>query len=199
MRTMHRFAALPAALLLGFLPVSPLLGQQDGGMKKDGAMEDHAAMAMDKPTAQGKLIGMNGHRTSGTVHVVNAEGKGQLHFTPDFSAEKSPDVYVMLTKGPKPVKDQSVVVAKLTRFSGEQTFDLPAGTNPAGYSHVVLWNRKRDQALGQAALHTDGMGKGDGMMEKDGAMMKEGGAQSKQDGMMEKDGMDKDGMKKQGN
>ena len=190
MRTMHRFAALPAALLLGFLPVTPLLGQQEGGMKKDGAMEDHAAMAMSKPTAQGKLTSVGNHKAVGTVHILKADGKRQLHFTSDFSIEKGPDVYVALTNGPKPVKGASVTVARLTRFAGEQSFELPANIDLGNYSHVVLWCKKYSVSMGQAELHTAAMGKEDGMMEKEDGMMEKEGA------MMEKDGMEKDGMEK---
>jgi hypothetical protein len=56
--------------------------------------------------------------------------------------EKGPDVYVTLTTGPKPVEGASVVIARLTRFSGEQSFELPATVELNQYSHLVLWCRK---------------------------------------------------------
>jgi len=40
-------------------------------------------------------------------------------------------VYITLTNGPKPVEGGSVVISRLTRFSGEQTFDLPASADRA--------------------------------------------------------------------
>ena len=175
MRPLHCLSAVPAALLLAILPLIPLIAQQDDAMK--GKMQDHAAMAMGEPSAQGTLTGVNGHQASGTVHLVSSEGKYRLHFTPDFSLEKAPDVYVTLTKGPKPVQGASVVIAKLTRFAGEQAFDLPADTDPSQYSHVVLWCKKYSVAIAQAELKEAGMEKMDGMKEDKGSMMK------KKDGM----------------
>jgi hypothetical protein len=64
-------------------------------------------------------------------------------------------------------------VAKLTRFSGEQVFDLPAGADPGRYTHVVLWCKKYRVRMGEAALAI-APGKGmDGMMKEEGGAMKE--------------------------
>lgn len=162
MRSLRCPPRVPTALVLTILPIAPLMAQQDDAMK--GTKEVHAGMAMKESSAEGPFTGVNGHRVSGTAHLVSSEGKRRLHFTPDFSLEKAPDVYVTLTNGPKPEKDASVVVAKLTHLAGEQTFDLPADTDPGRYSHVVLWCKKYSVALAQAALHAAGRGK----MEQDG-------------------------------
>ncbi|MGI9041109.1 MAG: DM13 domain-containing protein [Gemmatimonadales bacterium] len=175
MRSMHHLPALPAALLVGFLSVASLHAQE-GAMKKDkGAMQDHASMAVDEPMAQGKLSSVGDHKASGTVHILNAEGKRQVHFTSDFSIEKGPDVYVLLTNGPKPVHGRSVTVAKLSRFAGEQSFEIPANTDLANYSHIVLWCRKYSVSMGQAELQAgEMMGDERAMIEKDeGSMMDE--------------------------
>jgi hypothetical protein len=52
-------------------------------------------------------------------------------------------------------------LGKLKRFSGEQTLAIPAGTDLAEYSHVVLWCRKYDATMGAAPLAS-----GEGMMHK---------------------------------
>lgn len=182
MRSMHRLPAIPVALFLAFFPVAPLLAQEDGAMEKDqGTMQDHTAMAMGKPSAQGKLTNVGDHKASGTVHLVNVEGKRQLHFTPDFSIEKGPDVYVTLTNGPKPVKGASLTIARLARFSGEQSFELPANIDLGKYSHVVLWCKKYSVSMGQAKLEAAGTG----MMGDEGAMKKkdEGAMMDKEDKM----------------
>ena len=165
MRSSHYLPGVPAALLLAMLPVAPLLAQQDDAMKKD-----HAAMAMGEPSAQGKFVSAESHKASGAVHLVNAGGKRQLHFTPDFSVEKGPDVYVTLTNGPKPVQGQSLVIARLTRFSGEQSYDLPATADLTKYSRLVLWCRKYSVAMAEAKLTSDA-GKMDGTMGHEGATM----------------------------
>ena len=55
----------------------------------------------------------------------------------DFAADKAPDTYVTLANGPTPEDGASVTVAKLKKFKGEQTFEVPAGAGSATYSHVV--------------------------------------------------------------
>lgn len=179
MGTAPRSPALAVALILALHPAAALLAQEDGAMKQDhDAMQDAGAMAMEPP-AEGAFTGANGHEAAGTVHLLGAKGKRQLHFTADFVADKAPDTYVTLASGPTPAEGSSTTVAKLTKFKGEQTFDLPAGSEPARYSHVVLWSRKQGKATAQAELHAagmtqdDAMGKKDGMMEKDDAMEKQ--------------------------
>ncbi len=161
MRTLHCLPGASAILLLVSVPLAPLLSQERGAMRNN------------QPLAEGKLVGAENHQASGTVHIVNAGEKRQLHFTPDFSLEKGPDVYITFTDGPKPVEGASLVVARLKRFSGEQSFDLPAGTDLGRYSHLVLWCKKYSVAMAVAPLthHAEKM---DGTMDKEGAMMDKG-------------------------
>jgi hypothetical protein len=176
MGTVPRSPALALALGLALHPAANLLAQEDGAMKQDhDAMHDAGAMSMG-PSAEGAFTGANGHQAAGTVHLLDAKGKRQLHFTADFVADKAAETYVTLANGPTPEAGSSTTVAELKRFKGEQTFDLPAGTEPGGYTHVVLWSRKQGKATALAELHAagmmkdDAMGTKDGMMEKDDAM-----------------------------
>lgn len=130
-------------------------------------MQDHPAMGMSMPVAEGALTGVGNHKATGTVHILDAKGKRRLHFTPDFSIEKASDVYVTLTNGPAPVEGASIAIARLTRFTGEQTFEVPANADLGKYSHVVLWSRKSGISLGQAKLPAAGAG----MMDQKGTMM----------------------------
>jgi len=74
-------------------------------------------------------------------------------------------VYITLTNGPKPVKGASVVISRLTRFSGEQTFHLPAGADHSKYSHLVLWCRQYSVAMAVTELSSQGGKKMDGKRE----------------------------------
>jgi hypothetical protein len=170
--------ALATMLFLTLFPGVALHAQQDGAMDKEqSGMQDRSGMTMGKPAARGTLAGVGGHKVTGTVHLVNENGKRHLHVTSDFSVEKGPDVYLTLTNGPRPVDGASLMVARLTRFTGEQSFELPANADLSKYSHVVLWSTKNRRSVGQAKLDPaamEMMGKGDegAMMGKDeGAMM----------------------------
>lgn len=193
MGTAPRLPGLALALILALHPAAALLAQEEGAMKKDhDAMDDHTAKAM-QPSAEGTFTGANGYQAAGTVHLLDAEGKRQLHFTADFAADKAPDTYVILANGPTPEEGSSATVAKLKRFKGEQIYDLPSGTEPGRFTHLILWSRKQGTAVGLAELHASGMkmddamGKHDDMMDGKDGMMEKGEAMGKKDGMMEKD------------
>ncbi len=174
MRSSHLALAMSAALVVTILPVAALRAQQGDAMKKDSAeRQDHAAMAMKEPLAEGKFVGVQNHKASGTAHIVNAGGKRQLHFTPDFSLEKGPDVYVTLTDGSKRVTGMSLVIGKLTRFAGEQSYDRPATADLAKYTHLVLWCKKYSVAMAEATLSSPGGEKMDGTMHDEDATMGE--------------------------
>ena len=52
-------------------------------------------------------------------------------------------------------------LGKLSKFSGGQVFDVPAGTDLKAFTHVVLWSKKDNAAFGTASLAV-----GDAMMHK---------------------------------
>jgi pentapeptide MXKDX repeat protein len=124
-------------------------------MGKD--MMGKGAMAM---APHGAFSGMDGHKALGSFEVVTVSGASELRLGKDFSVDKGPDVYVVLSKGVKG-GPTGLSLGKLKRFSGEQTLAIPAGTDLAAYSHVVLWCRKYDATMGAAPLAS-----GEGMMHK---------------------------------
>jgi hypothetical protein len=132
----------------------------DTAMGKDAMGKDamgHDAMAM---APHGAFAGMDGHKARGSFEVVTASGASELRFGKDFSVDKGPDVYVVLSKGEKGGAT-GLSLGKLKKFSGEQALAIPAGTDLAVYSHVVLWCKKYDTTMGAAPLAS-----GQGMMHK---------------------------------
>jgi hypothetical protein len=152
MRTSDYLLSFPVALLLAILPLTLLQAQQEDAMAKDPPKQQVDPMASSASSAEMRLVGAEGHRATGAVQLVTANGKRQLHLSRDFSLEKGPDVYVTLTNGPKPMEGSSVVVARLTKFSGEQSFELPSNLDLSRYSHLVLWCKKYSVAMGIAKL-----------------------------------------------
>lgn len=179
MRTGIRWVSAGAlAAIVCFAGARPALAQagMKDGMAKDTAMAKdamghdemgkdmtgkeamgHDAMAM---APHGAFAGMDGHKARGSFEVVTASGASELHFGKDFSVDKGPDVYVVLSKGEKGGAT-GLALGKLKRFSGEQAMAIPAGTDLAAYSHVVLWCKKYDTTMGAAPLAS-----GQGMMHK---------------------------------
>lgn len=168
------------AVAVSFVLALPIAAsaQADTGMKKDaGAMKDgamgmkHDAMAM--AMAKGTFEGADGHLTSGSYEVVAIDGKHVLKTSADLSVDpRAPDVYVVLSNGPKVGKEKAVWLGKLTSHMGAQTFAIPADVKLEGTNTVVLWCKKYGATIGVAAfdptaLMHDRMDK-DAMKPKDG-------------------------------
>lgn len=140
-----RFHISAVALVIS-LAATPLAAQETMTKEKD-------AMAM---APHGTFAGAEGHKAKGSYEIATAEGKTQLKLGSDFSVEKGPDVYVVLSPAAKVPAKGALFLGKLTRFDGAQAFDVPAGTDLGGYTHVVLWCRKYSVAMGTASLAAGG-------------------------------------------
>ncbi len=166
-------AALPfvAALCLA----QPLAAQADSAkamahdaMSHDAMSHDsmgydamgHDAMAMSKGL-HGHFSAVGNHKASGGFEVIPENGKHVLRLTPDFSLAKAPDPYVVLSRTAS-VDQQSLYLGRVKSFSGVATFAIPAGTDLASFSHVVIWCKKFNVALADAPLAS-----GEGMMQHD--------------------------------
>lgn len=167
---LQRFHVALLALLA--LSAAPLAAQQDkmqhdemkkDAMGKDDAMGKSDGMAMDHGMAMlphGTFTGAEGHKAGGSFALASEGGKTVLKLGSDFWADKGADVYVALSSGPT-VSDGAVFLGKLSKASGPQAFDVPAGTDLKRFSHVVLWSKKDQAAYGTASLAGD-----DAMMHK---------------------------------
>ncbi len=116
-------------------------------------------LTMAAPTSSGKLITLNAP-TSGTVRIVTTAKGSELQIR-NLKTEPGPGLKVWLFAGKAPVKgtaDSEIAKGKylelgeLKTFSGNFKFAIPAGTNVADYSSVVLWCGNVSTAFGAAAL-----------------------------------------------
>ncbi len=165
MRSGMRWLSVGAlAMMVGVAGASSAVAQEGkkDGMAKDSAMAKDAmgkdamskdamgkdAMAM---APHGTFAGREGHKAGGTFEITTAGGKSELRLGKDFSVEKGPDVYVVLGRGEKG-GPTGLSLGKLKKFTGEQTIAIPADTELAAYTHVVLWCKKYDATLGAAPL-----------------------------------------------
>ena len=141
--------SLAGTVLLAALPLTGLAAQGATMSKDEGSMA--------KPTAMsGMLHGAGGHHATGTVHLVAKGDQHQIHFTPDFKAGSSSDVYVVLSKSEAP-EAGSVQLGKLKHVAGEQTIDVPAKVDVSQYSHLLLWSKKDNAVIGMTDLAEAGM------------------------------------------
>ncbi|MET8849798.1 DM13 domain-containing protein [Amycolatopsis sp. NPDC004625] len=110
--------------------------------------------------ATGTLISHE-HRTTGTVRVLRGPGGSLVLRLENLATSSGPDVHVWLTDAPvKPGKDgwgvfddgKHLDAGKLKGNRGNQNYELPAGTDLAGYPSVSLWCDRFDVSFGAAEL-----------------------------------------------
>ncbi len=149
-------------ILCGSLLVASTAGAQqadkdkmtkDSAMAKDDKMMAKDAMIKEKMMApHGAFAGAEGHKAAGAFEIVPSNGKQQLKLSDDFSVDKGPDVYVVLSPTPRVSDGSSVYLGKVKKFKGAQSFDIPAHTDLTAYRHVVLWCKKYSVSMGAADL-----------------------------------------------
>jgi len=131
-----------------------LAGQQDSTqampMTHDGMMAPNTMFA-----------GGNGHTVTGGYDLVMKDGKQWLTLREDFSLDKAPDPYVVLSGDAMGRSPGALNLGPLHKLKGSSTFAIPAGVDLTQFSKVVIWCKKFDVTLGAAEFAAP---KGDMMM-----------------------------------
>lgn len=121
----------------------------DKTMKPDamGAMGHDAMMA-----PHGKFAGAGNHQAAGGWAVEMKDGKTYLVLSPDFTIDKVPDPYVVLTSSGKGMGAGTLNLGKLKSVKGPARIEIPAGTDLKAYSTVLIWCKQYDVNLAQSPL-----------------------------------------------
>lgn len=98
-------------------------------------------------TLQGMFVS-NVHATSGTVSVVEKDGKRTLVFT-NFRTDGGPDLRIYLAENTG--LRNFIEVSKLDN-SGNFSVELPAVANPASQRYVLIWCKAFSVLFGNAEL-----------------------------------------------
>lgn len=97
------------------------------------------------------------HATQGRVSIVAKSNKRYLQFDRNFKTSSGPDVFVILHRSSAPptygvkAKDY-VLVARLRKIRGSQTYALPTNINLSQYKSVAIWCRKFNATFGYASI-----------------------------------------------
>lgn len=133
-----------------------------GGTEPAGAEQPAEAAQPQGPVqvASGSFISHE-HTTTGTARVLrNPDGSHQLVLE-DLATSNGPDVRVWLSAGPviegkdgwfTAADHAHLEVAPIEGNLGNQVYDLPAGTDPAAWTSVVLWCEDFGVSFGAAEL-----------------------------------------------
>jgi hypothetical protein len=104
------------------------------------------------------------HTTQGTVSISTKSGQSFLELDKSFKTSSSgPDLVVILHRSDNVIgstkppsyslkKGDYVILGRLQKFSGAQSYTIPKNINLADYKSVVIWCRKFNATFGAAKL-----------------------------------------------
>ncbi len=155
---MNRMNRMLPAIAAAALVAPVALSAQ--AMDKMDKMEKGEMMSHDMGMA---VMGAGSHGAAGHLMMVHEKDRHMLRFSKDFKVDKAADLHVALSRTAMFTPGTSMTMHKLSSEQGAQEIKLPAGTDPAAYTHVVIFSRKTGMTVATAALGADGMGKMDKM------------------------------------
>ncbi|MEO8138281.1 MAG: DM13 domain-containing protein [Gemmatimonadota bacterium] len=151
-------AGFTAGLLLAAAAL-PLAAQDSTMMKKDAMGPDKMApVMMDRGmmAPHGMFAGAHDHRVSGSYAISEKDGKQSLQLSTDFALDGAPDPYIVLSADEMGSGAKTLNLGALKRKQGTSSFAIPAGTDLAQYSRVLVWCKKYNVTLGTAELAAGG-------------------------------------------
>ena len=127
-------AALPVALGLALMP----------------------AASAKESFAKGQFHGVSGKQVTGNIVIAKQSERFVVQLS-QFSSNEGPDLKVVLIpvpdfKGKKLGKAERLVVGALRSFRGDQSYELPAGTDLTKYKTALIWCQQYDITFGAALL-----------------------------------------------
>lgn len=100
--------------------------------------------------AQGKFVGLEGHRAEGLTKLIKVADKYYIRFEDDFRITNGPDLFVYFGKNGQ--YDPSTKIARLKGNIGGQNYEVPASINPTTYNEIWVWCRAFSVAFGKVAV-----------------------------------------------
>ncbi len=91
------------------------------------------------------------HNGSGTVKLIDIDGKTYIRFEDDFNVTNGPDLYVGFGKNGEYIKGSEL--AELKGNVGSQNYEIPAGMNPDDIQEVWVWCKAFSTPFVRAALN----------------------------------------------
>lgn len=105
------------------------------------------------------------HTTQGTASITTKSGQSFIELDKSFKTSSSgPDLVVILHRSDNVIgstkppsyslkKGDYVVLGRLQKFSGAQSYAIPKNINLADYKSAVIWCRKFNATFGAAKLN----------------------------------------------
>lgn len=106
--------------------------------------------------SRGEFVSLD-HGTKGVARVLELGDGRRIVRLEGLDTENGPDLYLYLTANPAAgdegaFDDDHLNLGRLKGNQGDQNYDLPAGTDLAGFPTVVIWCDRFNSAFGAADL-----------------------------------------------
>lgn len=104
------------------------------------------------------------HTTQGTARIITKSGQSFIELDKSFKTSSSgPDLVVILHRSDNVIgstkppsyslkKEDYVILGRLQKFSGAQSYAIPKNINLADYKSAVIWCREFNATFGAAKL-----------------------------------------------
>jgi hypothetical protein len=151
--------SLAAALLCttvgsAFLSVSALAEPLNTQAQLVAVQEDTASSFVT--VEQDHRTRPSDHQTTGTVTILEENGRKYLEFDEDFTTANGPDVQVILYRDnsiPVNIEEADyIALSPLESFSGQQRYLIPEEVNLKEYQAVGIWCQQFNVTFAYAAL-----------------------------------------------
>ena len=105
------------------------------------------------PTLAGAFTGVD-HGASGTVVVLEGDGRRVLRFESDFSTSNGPDLFVYLGTGDGNYRDAGsyIELGPLKGNEGSQNYEIPPEVDLTQFRTVAVWCKRFDSTFAVASL-----------------------------------------------
>lgn len=111
----------------------------------DRVVSEAAPISAESTGRSGSFVDADAfHKGSGKAEILTAGGTNILRFT-DFTVTNGPDLEVWLVEEPAPKTSDDVKASKWISLGvlkgniGDQTYQIPAGTDISKYGSAVIW------------------------------------------------------------
>ena len=122
-------------LAVAYYGISPLFRNIKADEPLPGSAMKETSM-QSRESALAQIQGTAGHPTSGTVRVVEADGKKYIRYE-NLKTINGPDIYVYLAKDL--TAKEYVNLGKVKATEGNVNYEIPEGTNLTDYPYAMIW------------------------------------------------------------
>ncbi len=155
MKVRYFIGGIVGVVILGaaYYGISPLFRnvKVDEALPGGNAVVQNADGSAALGSAKAEVVGTVGHPASGTVRVVEDEGKTYIRYE-EYTTINGPDIYVYLSKDLDAKEFVSLGEVKATE--GNINYEVPATVDVADYPYVLTWCKAFGVLFNSADLRT---------------------------------------------